>query len=301
MTNRILVAGSVNMDLVLEVEKLPIKGETIAGKTIRYIPGGKGVNQAVATSRLGGNVSFVGKVGEDHFGREMLDFLKAEKLDLVGLRNSSVPTGVAMITVGGQGENTIVIIAGANGEVTPQYIEKQESLVSKSNLVLSQYEIPVPSVEKLFSLAKTHKKITVLNPAPALPTSKDLFKNTDYLVVNEVELAMLTGHSEVVVDEDKVVKLARKLQSKGPKVVVVTIGAKGSLTVADKVIRTEGIRVQAVDTTAAGDCFVGAFAVQISKGTNLEEALDFANRAAAVSVQRWGASSSLPTLEELGG
>lgn len=299
MENKILVAGSVNMDLVVEADKLPTKGETVQGKTIRYIPGGKGANQAVAASRLGGNVSFIGEVGEDNFGNELFDFLKSEKLNLNSLSRSSLPTGMALITVGKEGENTIVIIAGANGEVTKYYIKNQENLIKESTVVLSQYEIPVPSVEELFSIAKNYKKITILNPAPALETPTNLFRNTDYLVVNEVELSILSNSGNTTKFEE-VVNLAKKLRSKGPKAVVVTLGSEGSISVTeDKVIKTQGVKVKAVDTTAAGDCFMGALAVQISEGINLEEALDFANRAAAISVQRWGASSSLPKLDEV--
>ena len=301
MKGSILVAGSINMDLVVEVKKLPEKGETVFGETIRYIPGGKGANQAVAASRLGTKVVVIGKVGKDQFGRQLVDFLKTEKLILDGVTKSPIPSGLAVITVDGKGgDNTIVVLRGANAEVKEDYIEKHKELIKQSNIVLSTYETPKKSVERLFTIAKELGKTTMLNTAPALETPKSLWKKIDYLVLNEKELSFYVKSLKRLEDVDEIVKAAKSLKDKGVKNVVVTIGARGAVTVtADKVIRTEGLKVDAVDTTAAGDCFIGALAVQINNGIELEEALDFANRAAAISVQRWGASSSLPYLHEI--
>jgi len=294
----ILVVGSINMDFVIEVDKLPQKGESVHGKNIRYIPGGKGANQAVAVKRLGADVALIGKVGEDVFGKDLRKFLENEKLDLSGLQTAPTSSGIAAINVDKSGDNTITIISGANGEVMPEFIEENINLVKESKVVISQFEIPDDAVEKLFALAKKDNKITILNPSPAKQISPKLFKNTDYLVVNETELALL---SKMKVRSQKEIEIAAKLMhSKGPKAVVVTLGADGALTISGKeTITTDGIKVKAVDTTAAGDCFVGAFAVQIEKGRNLKEALDFANQAAAISVQKMGASSSLPLLNEI--
>lgn len=294
----ILVAGSINMDLVIEVEKLPQKGESIHGKNIRYVPGGKGANQAVAAKRLGADVALLGKVGEDNFGKDLKKFLEKEKLDLRGLETAPTSSGIAFINVDKNGDNTITIIEGANGEVTPEFIEENQKLIKESKVIVSQFEIPLDTVEKFFDLAKKENKITILNPSPAQEISSRLFKDTDYLIVNEIELAFLSKRK---VRSQKEVETASKLmQSKGPKAVVVTLGADGALTVNGKeTIKTVGIKVRAVDTTVAGDCFVGAFAVQIEKGRDLREALDFANQAAAISVQKWGASSSLPFLNEI--
>jgi len=294
----ILVVGSINMDFVIEVDKLPQKGESVHGKNIRYIPGGKGANQAVAVKRLGADVALIGKVGEDVFGKDLRKFLENEKLDLSGLQTAPTSSGIAAINVDKSGDNTITIISGANGEVMPEFIEENINLVKESKVVISQFEIPDDAVEKLFALAKKDNKITILNPSPAKQISPKLFKNTDYLVVNETELALL---SKMKVRSQKEIEIAAKLMhSKGPKAVVVTLGADGALTISGKeTITTDGIKVKAVDTTAAGDCFVRAFAVQIEKGRNLKEALDFANQAAAISVQKMGASSSLPLLNEI--
>lgn len=300
MKSNILVAGSINIDLVLEVDELPKKGETVVGKSVRYIPGGKGANQAVAASRLGADVSIIGKIGADHFGNELREFLKSEELNLEGVAKSRLPSGLAVITVDKKGNNTLVYLAGANSEVHVEDIEKQTVLIKKSNVILSTFETPMQSIERLFSLAKKFNKTTILNPAPAYEASNYLLKNTDYLILNETELAFLTKSPRVSESVEDIEKTAKTLRSRGPDTVVVTVGSRGAVTIIkDKVIRTGGIKVNAVDTTAAGDCFVGALATQINKGTDLEESLDFANRAAAISVQKWGASSSLPTLKEI--
>jgi len=288
------------MDLVVDVEKLPAKGETVSAKTIRYIPGGKGANQAIAASRLGANVALIAKIGDDHFGEQLRSFLESEKLGLEGLAKSPLSSGLALITVGPDGENTIVVLPGSNAEVTEQYIEEYAALIKETRVVISQYEIPMLSVERLFAIARKFGKTTLLNPSPVKETPTELLKNVDYLVLNEVELSFLAGSAGVLEDVGDIVQAAKALQSKGPGVVVVTVGARGAITVSgEKVITTEGIKVSAVDTTAAGDCFTGALAAQLQNEVPLEEALAFANRAAALSVQRWGASSSLPYLKEL--
>ena len=300
MKNKILVAGSINMDLVVEVNKLPQRGESVHGKTIRYIPGGKGSNQAVAASRLGTQVAHMGKVGKDDFGKQLLTFLESENVDTKEISTSSSPSGIAIINVEKGGNNTIVILFGTNAEVDKEYIEKNKKLIQESNVILSQFEIPIPAIELLFSIAKKSNKKTILNPSPAYKAPATLFKNTDYLVLNETELAFFNDSKKIPKTTDEIVFAAKKLSKKGPKTIVVTIGDRGAITlVENKVIRTEGIKVNTVDTTAAGDCFVGAFATQVNNGVDLEEALDFANKAAAISVQKWGASSSLPTIKDM--
>src|SRR3989344_1243565 len=197
MMNLILVAGSINMDLAVEVKKLPSKGETVTGETIRYIPGGKGANQAVAASRLGAEVYLIGKVGQDHFGEQLVNFLKSEKLNLGGVSKSSLPSGLAVISVDSEGNNTIVYSPGANSEVSVLDLEKQTELIKKSNLILSTFETPMQAVERLFSIAKRLNKTTILNTAPAHDASDNLLKNVDYLVLNETELAFLAKSPKV--------------------------------------------------------------------------------------------------------
>lgn len=301
MKNLILVAGSINMDIVLQVDHLPQRGETIFAKTLRYIPGGKGANQAVAASRLGGKVAFIGKIGQDDFGTQLQEYLKKEKLDLTGLESSTISSGVALITIDKNGDNLLVSLQGANSEVRRADIDKQKDLIKKAKVVVSVYEIILPTIEHLFGLAKKNGCTTLLNAAPPTKTPERLWRKVDYLVINETELAFYVGSKKVIEKEKEIVAAAKKLQTKGVGTIVATLGAKGAITVTKNgVIRTAGLKVKAVDTTAAGDCFVGALAVQLSRDVGLEKALHFANRAAALAVQRYGASSSLPYLKELG-
>jgi ribokinase len=298
--NKVLVVGGINMDIVAETKKLPRKGETIHGRSLCYIPGGKGANQAVAASRLGANVSFIGKVGKDIFGNELLNFLKKEKLLIDGIRQVDGSSGVAIITVDQKGENTIVVTSGSNVQVTSEYVEQFEKRIQEVDIILAQYEIPIETVKTLFSIAKKHNKITVLNPAPACKTTQDLLANVDYLIVNEIELSFFTNSKLVQKKQDKIINAANELLKKGPKFIIITLGSKGSITVSKQGnLKIEGIHVKAVDTTAAGDCFVGALTAQLSSNVSLEKALKFANQAAALSVQRFGASTSLPFLKDI--
>lgn len=300
MKNHILVAGSINMDLVIEVARLPTVGETIIGKSIRYVPGGKGANQAIAASRLGAKVSFMGKVGRDSFGKQLFNFLQSENIMLSGVTRSNTSSGLAQITVDAKGNNTIVVLPGSNSEVKPEYIIKHVKLIKEASLVITQYEIPLSSVDALFTIAKKYNKTTLLNPAPAAKTPKSLLQKTDYLVLNETELSILMESGKIIEDTNQITAYARKLLGKGPKIVIVTLGSRGAVAVTqNKILVAEGIKVKAIDTTAAGDCFIGALASQIKEKVDLKNALNFANKASAISVQRWGASSSLPTLEEV--
>lgn len=293
----ILTVGSVNMDLILDVGRLPIRGETVFGNTLKYIPGGKGANQAVAASRLGGNVFFLGKVGNDNFGKQLTEFLHSENLKPNGLEKDSSISGMAVITVDSKGNNTIVVLPGANSKVDKELVNKHIDLIKQSNVIITQLEIPFKTVEYLLLTSKKLNKLTIFNPSPILKIPHNLLKLADYLIVNETELSTLVGVSKVIEGYANLVEAAKGLKS---GVVIVTLGDKGVFAIEKgKVLRAEGIKVKAVDTTAAGDCFVGALAVQIDKGRTLKEALDFANRAATMSVQKWGASNSLPYLSEL--
>src|SRR3989344_7886939 len=194
----ILVVGSVNMDLVLQVDQLPNKGETVVGRTLKYVPGGKGANQAVAASRLGGNVAFVGKVGQDNFGEKLTQFLSSEKLDLSGLGKGTMLSGMALITVDAKGNNTIAVLHGANAEVDEKYVNDHVDLIRKANVVCTQLEIPTKSVEKLLTLGKQGNKTTILNLAPYIEIPRTVLKLVDYLVVNETELSNLVRSSQVI-------------------------------------------------------------------------------------------------------
>lgn len=298
--NKVLVVGSINMDVVAQTQKLPQKGETIHGSSLLYIPGGKGANQAVAASRLGAKVSFIGKVGNDSFGNELLNFLKKENLLIDGIKQINGSSGVALITVDQDGENTIVVVPGSNAQVTSEYLESFEKQIIDADIVLAQYEIPLETVKTLFCVAKKHNKITILNPAPAVEAPADLLANVDYLIVNETELSFFANSKLMLEKQDDIIIAAKELLKKGPKFIIITLGSKGSIMVSkDDIIKTEGIKVKAIDTTAAGDCFVGALAAQLSSDVPLEKALEFANQAAALSVQKFGASSSIPFLGDI--
>lgn len=288
------------MDLVVQVQRLPVPGESVSGDSIKYIPGGKGANQAVAASRLGGEVSFIGRVGADHFGDELHAYLSAEKLDLTGFSKTEKSSGIAVVFVDKKGQNSIVILPGSNAEVTPEYFESKMKVFEAATVVVSQLEIPMNTAEMVFALARKMGKTTILNPAPARHMSDTLFGNIDYLVVNQTELAFFVQTRKELEDMDEIIEYGKKLHARGPKIVVVTLGERGAVAISEsEVVKTDPIRVNVVDTTAAGDCFVGAFATQIEKYMGLKDALNFANRAAALSVQRLGASSSLPTLAEV--
>lgn len=298
MSNQIVVLGSINMDQVIQVDQLPLRGETVEGKSVFYVPGGKGANVAVAASRLGADVALIGKIGNDNYGSKLFNFLKSERLNLDGLGKSSNSSGQAIITVDKNGNNTLIYVAGANSEVDENTIDDNKILIKESSLVISQYEIRLKVIGKFFQVAKSLNKKTVLNPSPACPTPDSLFKMTDYLVLNETELSTLRS-KEIITSED-LIKSARAILLKGPIVVIVTLGEKGSVAVTkNEVIEIEAIKVKAVDTTAAGDCFLGAFATQINNGLSLKESLNFSNKAAALTVQKQGASSSLPYLADL--
>ena len=296
---KIIVVGSINMDVVGLTQKLPQPGETVIGAELHYFPGGKGSNQAVAASRLGDQVYLAGKLGKDGFGKSMQEFLEQENLILDYLTFSdSAPTGIALITVDAKSENTIVVIPGSNGELDHSDIDAIP--LNRGDIVVCQFEIPQETIFRLFKRATANNATTILNPAPAATFVPGLLELTDCLVVNETELAFLTD-SEIAEDDfDKLKTQALKLQVCNKQKVVVTLGAKGIVCLQDNdLIEERGLNVKAVDTTGAGDCFVGAFAVALADGRTLEHALRFANVAAALSVQKMGASTSMPQRTEV--
>lgn len=298
MMNKIIVLGSINMDVVVTAPRHPELGETIFGDELHFIPGGKGSNQAVAAGRLGGDVQLVGRLGQDSFGDSLQIFLNGESLDLTYLaRVEDAPTGTALITVNSSSENTIVVISGANQRIAVEDVA--DVPIGAEDVIVSQFEVPQPTLKALFQRAQTAGAKTVLNPAPASEFAEGLLPLIDYLIVNETELAYLAG-SPLTDDEAQLTEQARSLRHAPQQTIIVTLGAAGVLCIAaDDVLRVAGRQVKAVDTTGAGDCFVGAFAVAISEGQPLQAALEFANLAASVSVQKLGAAVSLPYRSEL--
>jgi len=296
----VIVLGSINMDVVTTAPRHPQPGETLFGHDVHFIPGGKGSNQAVAAGRLGGDTHLVGRLGQDAFGATLNAFLRDEGLHLDHLhRLDDAPTGTALITVSDAGENTIVVVSGANKRLTAD--DTASVTLKPGDVVLSQFEVPQTAIRALFSRARSAGAKTVLNPAPAEPFIDGLFDVTDVLVVNEIELAFF-GDTSADADDATLAEAARRLRQRADQWIVVTLGKRGALCIAgDDTLRVPGEPVQAVDTTGAGDCFVGALAVALDEGQPLPDALRFANHAAAISVQRLGASASLPRRDEVSG
>lgn len=289
------------MDVVARTAHHPHAGETIFGSDLHYIPGGKGSNQAVAASRLREDVYLVGKLGADAFGESLTNFLKTERLNLSYLATSADhPTGVALIVVDDQSENTIVVISGSNYALTPEDVA--DVPLSAGDIVVSVFEIPQPTILALFERAREVGATTILNPSPATPFIDGLQAQVDFLVMNETELAYFTNSQSVSDNLDDLKAQAETLRQHAGQNIVLTLGAKGTVCLfGDDLIHVEGQQVKAVDTTGAGDCFTGSLAVALSEGKPIREALHFANTAAALSVQKLGASASMPTREAVEG
>ena len=291
------------MDLIATAERMPRPGETVFATGISRVAGGKGLNQAVAAKRLGGGaVYMLGSVGEDPFGEELLGFMREESIGAEGVGRADVPTGVALITVDAQAENTIVVAVGANSRLSAGAMDSQSTLIADAGVALVQLEAPVEAVHRFLSIGREAGVTTILNTAPALPLPDALLSLVDILCLNETELAEMAGLSETPEERVSLAAAARGLAARGAGCVIVTLGKAGALAVtADADDLYPGVEVEAVDPTGAGDCFLGGLAARLSEGATLSEAVAFANRAAAVSVQRPGASSSIPYRGELGG
>ena len=294
----ICVIGSLNMDLVVNVDTMPKPGQTIIGSNFKEVPGGKGANQAVAMARLNGNVSMIGKVGEDGFGQTLINSLKNDKVDTTYIQTSKRATGVALITVDKNAQNSIVVSPGANFEVKEDDIDNNIEAIKNSDIVVLQLETPLNTIKYALNKAKELNKYTILNPAPAVKLDDEIIKNVDLLTPNETELEILSGVS--IETEEDIQKAAQIMIEKGVKELIVTLGSKGSLYInKEKSMFKKAYKVEAVDTTAAGDSYTGALAVALSQDKNIEDAMDFASKVGALSVLKEGAQSSLPTLEDV--
>jgi ribokinase len=293
MTGHIIVVGSLNMDLVVRIPRHPQIGETILGGEFGTFPGGKGANQAVAAARLGAAVKMIGRVGTDAFGAALLQALAKDGVDTTHvLQDREAATGVALITVDANGRNTIVVASGANGRVSPADISAAESVFEGARVLLLQLECPLEAVAHAIQLARKHGVQVVLNPAPARSLDAALLSNVDYLIPNQTELARLSGL-------DSISPAVNHLQAMGVQRVIVTLGEEGVLVAEDKEqAQLPAHRVVAVDTTAAGDAFVGAFAVALAEGRSTREAAAWGNAAGALAVTKMGAQPSLPTRAE---
>lgn len=296
---KILIVGSSNTDMVIKTLNFPAPGETILGGRFLMNAGGKGANQAVAAARLGGIVTFVGKIGDDIFGKQAVQQLEDEgiNVDFVAVDPEN-PSGVALITVDRNGENSIVVAPGSNGTLSAADFDKATAMLDESEFVLMQLEIPIPTVEHIASIAATKQKKVVLNPAPAAKLSDELLKNLYMITPNETEAELLTGIK--VTDEQSALKSATFLHEKGIEIVIITMGSAGAFLLANgKSEIISAPKVEAVDTTAAGDTFNGALVVALSEGQTIQESIAFANKAAAISVTRIGAQSSVPFRKEI--
>lgn len=299
MNRKITVVGSCNTDMVVNMERLPLPGETLIGGKFFMNPGGKGANQAVATARLGGQVSFVAKVGNDSFGQRAVEQYRAEGIDTkYVLTDNEHPSGVALIMVDAQGENCIAVASGANARLFPDDIDRAAEAIAGSAILLMQLETPLRTVEYAARMAKEKGVKVVLNPAPAHALPDSLLSCIHIFVANETEAEFISGTQ--ITDMDSVARAADIITAKGVENVVITLGAKGAF-VKEKgsYHRIPGHKVKAVDATAAGDTFCGALCVALSEGKGITEAVEFANRCAAITVTRMGAQSSLPHREEV--
>lgn len=292
-TPHIAVLGSANMDLVAYVAKAPQRGETVTGREFRTVPGGKGANQAVAAARAGATVSMIGAVGNDAHGARLRSALEHSGIETDLLRTVETPTGTAHIVVDDEGGNAIVVIPGANGTVTA-LAPGDEGLIASVDALLLQLEVPVDGVLAAARAARRHGVRTILTPAPAQPLPPELLAATDLLLPNEHEAAALTG----IADDPRAA--ARALLSQVPEVVI-TLGSRGSLYAArdTEPVVVPARQVTAVDTTGAGDTFAGTLAVALAEGNSVPDALGWASSAAALSVQRPGASASMPYRKEI--
>lgn len=293
-----VVVGSLNLDYSIGLERMPKPGQTVSADSLRLSPGGKGANQAYALGKLGCKTAMIGAVGKDDAGRLLTGNLRSVGVDVSGIRESDTPTGQAFITVERTGENAIIILAGANSEVSPADVDRGRKLIEDADCLVMQLEVPVETVLYAARLAKSLGKTVVLDPAPAVSgLPEELFALADFVKPNETELAVLTGMPTDTATQCEAA--AKLLLQKGAGTVLVSLGSKGVLAVGkgNESILVPAVESEVVDTTAAGDCFTAAF-VSAYDG-DLKKALLYANTAASIAVSRPGAQASIPSAEEV--
>ncbi|MBN1219890.1 MAG: ribokinase [Anaerolineae bacterium] len=301
MSAKVVVVGSLNMDLVTRSPRIPLPGETIIGSNFYTLPGGKGANQAVAAARLGACASMVGRVGQDAFGRPLLANLDNNGVDHTYVsQDPEAATGVALITVDDAGENTIVLASGANMHFSPAHVDAAASAIAAAEVLLLQLEIPLETVTRAAEVAQAHGVRVILNPAPAPaePLPAELLSRVNILIPNETETSLLTGLS--VEDRPQAEVAAAALREVGVETVILTLGARGALLAqASESILIPAFKITPVDTTAAGDAFVAGFGTALAEGKSLPEAIRWGNAVGALAATRLGAQPSLPARLEV--
>lgn len=301
MSEKILIIGSLNMDMVLNMNRMPVTGETVLGNDFTHVPGGKGANQACAAGKLGGRAKMLGCIGRDESGSILKQNLKESGVDVSGIKISDRFTGTASIYVNGSGDNSIVVIPGANSSCDVDFLREMDEAFQESTYVLLQMEIPTEAVYYAVRRARELGKTVILNPAPAPDSIPDeILSMVDYLTPNETELLKLSGQTGD--DIQAIENGAHEMVRRGVKNVIVTLGRQGCMLLSGDTKEYFSARsVESVDTTAAGDCFNGAFAVGLSEGLAAGEAIRFANLASSIAVTRKGAQNSLPSRDEVEG
>jgi ribokinase len=297
----VVVVGSINIDLVANTERIPMKGETVLGSDFQIHPGGKGANQAVAVARLGYPVSLIGRLGGDAFGSQLRTRLESAGVDVAGVTTTTGISGVALIVVASNGENCIVITPGANALLTPKDLDAHIDIIRSAGVVLTQLEIPIETVQHLARICAREKVPLILDPAPAKEIPQNLFENVEWFTPNETEAAFFAGKRNGAAEMSDPVTMANMLMSQGVKGVVLKLGSRGAFIASRDGLaeRLTSFPVQAVDTTAAGDAFNGAFAVALLLEMGPIESARFATAAAAVSVTRPGAQPSLAAMSDV--
>ena len=294
-----LVIGSLNMDMTVKVEELPKLGETIFGDDFYESCGGKGANQAVAISKLGMETEMIGMVGKDSQGEKLIQNLNKYGIKSDNIIKSDDLTGRAIITVDKKGDNNIIVIPGSNFKITKEYIQEKQDVIASSDVVILQNEIPFETVEFSLLKAKELGKITIFNPAPARQLSEKIFKNTDYLILNETEMEEIFGIG--INDKVYIGRIFHKKKECGIRNIILTLGDNGSVLFSedDNIKKYDAYEVKALDTTAAGDSFIGAFTMKICETGDADKAIKYATAVSAIVVTRQGAQDSIPTREEI--
>jgi ribokinase len=302
MSKRLLVVGSINLDLVASSQRIPLPGETVSGNTFNTFPGGKGANQAVAAGKLGAPASMIGRIGNDAFGTQLRASLESANVDTKAVEVAPTSSGIALITTAADGQNAIVVVPGANGELSPRELEKHLPLIREAGIILTQLEIPLETIEYVAMIVRHENIPLVLDPAPARALPASLLSSVTWLTPNETEtLTLLQRTATELNSTEHLEQAAQQLLKQGSRNVLLKLGDRGCYVALATGERTlvPSYRVKAIDTTAAGDAFNGAFATALLRGTNPIASVQYAAAVAAISVTRLGAQPSMPFPSEV--